>query len=208
MVGYKLFVEGGGDAKSLRIACRNGFTEFFKQAGLVGKLPHVVSCGGRKKAYDDFCTAIQNREAAFLLVDSEDLVDEQHRGKPWRHLKQRKGDGWKQPGAATEDHCHLMVACMESWFLADADRLKTFFGQGFNANALPARDREIESISRRNVANALSKATSQCKTKGCYKKGQHSFKILAQIDPHKVCAASPWAKRLIDTFRKNTPNQP
>lgn len=202
MVSYKLFVEGGGDSRALHAACRNGFTEFMKKAGLAGKMPRVVSCGSRKKAYNDFCTAIQNGEKAFLLVDSEDLVNAQHQGKPWQHLAQRPGDGWSQPATATDDHCHLMVVCMESWFLADKTLLATFFGQGFNANALPAAGKALESIPKPDVYNALSNATSQCKTKACYGKGQHSFKILAQIDPGKVCAASPWAKRFIDELKK------
>jgi hypothetical protein len=31
MVGVKLYVEGGGNAKPLKTACRNGFSEFLKK---------------------------------------------------------------------------------------------------------------------------------------------------------------------------------
>jgi hypothetical protein len=201
MVGYKLFVEGGGNTNALRTACRSGFTEFLKKAGLTGKMPRVVSCGSRKEAYDDFCTAIQHGETAFLLVDSEDLVNAQHQNKPWQHLEQRQGDGWAQPANTKDEHCHLMVACMESWFLADSAQLAVFFGQGFNANALPPTGRALESIPKTDVYNVLASASSRCKTKDCYGKGEHSFKILAQIAPDKVCAASPWAQRFINALK-------
>lgn len=56
MVGMKLYVEGGGDTNLLRTACRQGFSEFLKKAGLAGRMPRVVACGGRQDAYDAFCT--------------------------------------------------------------------------------------------------------------------------------------------------------
>ncbi len=37
-------------------------------------------------------------------------------------------------------------------------------------------------------------------SKGEYHKGRHSFEILAAVDPGRVVAALPHAKRLIDTL--------
>ncbi len=202
MVSYKLFIEGGGDSESLRAACRSGFTDFLKKAGLAGRMPKIIPSGSRRKTYDDFCTAIENNQKAFLLVDSEDLVDAQHQNKPWQHLAARPGDLWAQPTGATDEQCHLMVVCMESWFLADREKLATFFGQGFQASALPAPTRAIESITKQQVYDALSRATAQCKTKAQYGKGQHSFKLLALVSPDTVCTASPWAKRFVDELKK------
>ena len=91
-----------------------------------------------------------------------------------------------------------MVQCMEAWFVADRETLAAFFGQHFNANALPARE-DVENISKQDLCTALESATRTCK-KGSYGKGRHSFDILAQIDPAKVTAASPYAKRLIATL--------
>lgn len=202
MVSYKLFVEGGGDSQTLRTACRNGFTEFLKKAGLIGKMPRVIPCGSRKETYDDFCTAFTSGEQAFLLVDSEDLVSEAHTQKPWQYLAARPGDQWAQPTGSTDEQCHLMVVCMESLFLADRQALTNFFGQGFQASALPAASRAIESITKQQVYDALAKAAAQCKTKEKYGKGRHSFKLLALVHPDTVCAASPWAKRFIDELKK------
>ena len=39
------------------------------------------------------------------------------------------------------------------------------------------------------------------KTGSPYEKSEHSFVILSRIDPEKVIAASPWAKRFIDELK-------
>lgn len=202
MVRCKLFVEGGGDTNVLRTACRNGFREFLKKAGLAGRMPKIVPCGSRKEAYDDFCIALRAGERAFLLVDSEDLISSEHVQKPWLHLAARPGDLWAQPTGSTDEQCHLMVVCMESWFLSDRQVLSSFFGQGFNSNALPASSRPVESITKQEVYAALSKATSQCKTKSPYKKGGHSFKLMALLNPVAVVNASPWANRLVEELKR------
>lgn len=145
MVELRLYVEGGGDSKLLRTACRQGFSEFLGKAGLKGHMPRIVACGGRKQAYDDFCTALSNGKKALLLVDSEDHVTTV---SAWQHLLIRQGDQWLTPEGASEEHCHLMVQCMESWFLADRQTLETFFGQGFKTNALPVAANPIESITK------------------------------------------------------------
>lgn len=204
----KLYVEGGGDGKDLRSECRRGFREFLEKAGLKGKMPAIVACGGRRSAYEDYCTAIANGEAAMLLVDSEAPVADAHRtGKPdewqpWQHLKARPGDGWDSPANASDSDCHLMVQVMESWFLADRDALKAFFGQDFHEKALPAANRPIESVAKDDVHDALKRATQSCKIKAEYSKGEHSFKLLAKIEPDKIIAASPWAKRFVDILKQ------
>ena len=95
-----------------------------------------------------------------------------------------------------------MVQIMESWFLADRATLQTFFGQGFNANALPAAQNSLDGIAKPTVYSALEQATKGCKTKASYGKGEHSFKLLAKIDPASVTSASPWAKRFVDELKK------
>lgn len=203
----KLYVEGGGDAAALKTACRQGFTTFVTNAGMT-KRPRVVACGGRGDAYDSFCTAIANGEEAFLLVDSEKTVAAQYQqGEseewlPWQHLKERAGDEWEKPAGSEDTDCHLMVQVMESWFLVDRETLKNYFGQGFKENQLPAAANAIESVSKAQVYDALAKATKSCKTKDQYGKGDHSFGLLATIDPTLVMAASPWAKRFVDELKK------
>jgi Domain of unknown function (DUF4276) len=196
----KVYVEGGGDREDLRTACRRGFTEFFKKAGLESQLPQIIACGGRTRAYDHFQTAVQQNDPRvfpLLLADSEGPVND----PPWRHLKLRVDDNWDRPEGARDDQVHLMVQCMESWLLADRECLAEYFGQGFSEKSLPAKQRDIEAIGKGEILASLAEATRKCKTKAPYKKGKHSFVLLARIDPGKVLEKSPHAKRLLDALK-------
>lgn len=193
----KIYAEGGGDTNALKTKCRQGFSEFFRKAGLEGRMPRIVASGSRQDAYDDFCMALKkagNGEFIILLVDSEDPVADG--AGSWEHLEDR--DNWDRPAAADDSNAYLMVQCMEAWFIADHNTLAGFFGQDFNAGALPARE-DVENIRKPDLYTALENATRMCR-KGKYGKGRHSFDILAQLDPMKVTAASPHAKRLVDTL--------
>lgn len=204
----KLFVEGGGDGKALRTECRQAISEFLRKAGLAGAMPRTVASGSRRQAYDDFCTALRSGEPALLLVDSEGPVapgnqeGEPSEWRPWSHLAVRQGDGWDMPAGATQLQCHLMVECMENWLLADRATLQSFFDPGFRPNALPVPSRAIESVGKEQVYQALAAATCDCKTKVAYGKGEHSFKLLAGVNPTTVIAASPWAKRFVDETKR------
>lgn len=191
----KIYIEGGGDQKKLKTACRKAFSKFFEKVGFKGHMPKLIACGSRQNAFDDFCTAVnfsKDGDIAFLLVDAESSVNAEHKDKPWSHLKQR--DDWDKPKNASEGQAHLMVEVMESWFLADKETLIKFFGQKFNTNALP-KQTKIEEISKNDIFNGLKSATSATQ-KGKYGKGLHSFSILENIDPQKILDASPWAERL------------
>ena len=193
-----VYVEGGGDSKALRTECRKGFRQFFEKTGLKGRMPTISACGSRGKAYGDFCHArkrVKSDKFIALLVDSEGPVAEG--SDAWSHLKAR--DKWDRPEGATVDSAHLMVQCMEAWFLADKDALAEFFGVGFNRNALPARP-DVENIHKADIGQGLNRATRRCAPKGAYRKGRHSFAVLAELNPEKVTAASPHAKRLVDTL--------
>lgn len=189
-----VYIEGGGNGKELRTRCRQGFSEFFRKAGLAGRMPKLVACGAREKAYDRFCSALGRSDEIFvvLLVDSEGPVTEN--AGPWTHLRER--DNWRKPTQATDENAHLMVQCMEAWFFADKETLANYFGNGFNRNAL-SNQAAVENIARIDIEQGLKNATQQCKPKGRYNKGRHSFAILGQINPEKVIAASPHARQLI-----------
>ncbi|MCY3728885.1 MAG: DUF4276 family protein [Nitrospira sp.] len=197
MVNVKVYVEGGGDGRELRAKCRAGFSTFFRKTELAGQMPRVISCGARQEAYDKFRTALTKAtkdDFFVLLVDSEGPVV---KDIPWLHLK--NCDNWDKPPGATDDNAHLMVQCMEAWFMADKVALAEFFGTGFNEGGLPARP-DVEGIPKDDINNGLRMATCQCKPKGEYHKGRHSFAILGQLNPEKVFEASPHAQRLVNTL--------
>lgn len=145
--------------------------------------PRIVACGTRRDAYDSFCTALENGDAACLLVDAEGPVASDCQSGdpkdwlPWLHLARRSGDEWKKPSGAAV--------------------LGDFFGQGFQTNKLPSVSVGIEPLPKAEVYRALVQATSACKTKASYGKGEHSFKLLALISSDKVMHASPWANRFV-----------
>jgi hypothetical protein len=116
-VTVKIYVEGGGDHnKALQTQCRQGFREFFLRAGLKDRMPGVVACGGRSRAYERFRTPHENArpdDFPLLLVDSEASVVVQDL---WEHVKLRPGDGWDRPQNASDDQLHFMVQAMEAWF--------------------------------------------------------------------------------------------
>jgi hypothetical protein len=206
-----VYAEGGGSgahSADLQAEFRQAFAEFLSKTDLgTTRRPRVVPCGGREQAFGSFCTAIAQGQNALLLVDSETPINPLHQPlapaswKPWAHLQAQAS--WDTPLGASNDDCHLMVQCMENWFLADKASVQAFFGQGFNLAALPTA--EVETVPKSTVYSALQIATKTCKTKAPYGKGAHSFKLLKVISPDKVEAASPWAKRFLDELRKRKP---
>ena len=195
----RLYVEGGGDRNPSKTKCRQAVRAFLLNAGLEGRLPRIFASGGRQQAYDDFRHALgasRDDDRVVLLVDSEGLVAKD--AGPWRHLKDR--DGWDKPDGADDDHVHLMVQCMEAWFLADRAALARYFGNGFSDNSLPRRT-DVEEVSKQDLERGLNAATRNSRLKGTYRKGRDSFAILADLDPDKVANASPHAKRFLETLR-------
>ena len=195
----RLYVEGGGDRKPLRTECRQAFRAFLQKAGLAGRLPGIFASGGRQQAYDDFrheLGASRGDDSVVLLVDSEGPIATD--AERWRHLKDR--DGWGKPAGAAEDQVHLMVRCMEAWFLADRAALAEYFGDGFSENSLPRRA-DVEEVSKQDLERGLNAATRNSRPKGAYRKGRDSFAILADLDPDKVADASPRAKRFLEALR-------
>ena len=161
-------------------ACRRGFQELFEKLGLPANRLSVIACGSRFQTFNDFRKALRQQPDDFviLLVDSEGPVEAPG---AWAHLHAR--DGWPRPAGTVEDQAHLMVQCMEAWFLADREALTEFYGQGFLAGSLPGQP-NIEQIPKRSLLPALKHASKQT-TKGPYHKTRHAFALLARINPQR-----------------------
>jgi hypothetical protein len=195
-VSIKIHVEGGGGHSTINTQCRKGFSEYFAKIVPDGRKPRIVPSGSRKSAYDDFCTSVETErdryELILLLVDSEEAVAGGR--TPWGHLKAI--DKWDKPEQADDRSAHLMVRCMESWFLADKDVLADYFGQGFLKGSLPGQT-NVEQISKGDVLAALEHAARPTRKKH-YHKTAHGYELLGLIDPAKVKAASQHAGVLSD----------
>ena len=199
MVTAKIYIEGGGEGHLLDTLFRQAWMAFFAAAGLKGKMPRIVRGQGRRRTFDLFLTAVANPrpgELPLLLVDSEDAVIKDHTA--WQHLKARPGDRWERPAGASDDQAFLMVQVMETWFLADRDLLRRYFGPELREDALRAWP-ALERVPKATVLEALDRATAACRTP--YGKGRVSFDLLARLDPARVERACPNAKRLLDRLR-------
>jgi hypothetical protein len=191
-----VYVEGGGRQRKTLDDCRRGFGQLFEKVVRDGHLPRVIACGDRASTFHDFRTDLTQGKEGFLilLVDSEGRVDANLAS--WAYLRRR--DGWRRPRHAVDDQAHLMVQCMESWFLADHEALSRYYEEGFLINSLPGRA-NIEEIPKRDVEQALDHAT-QPTLKGRYHKTRHGFELLTRIDPMKLCQASGHARRLFEVL--------
>ena len=197
MVKAQLYVEGGS-TKIQRTLCRKAFQVFFENAGLRGHLPRVFASGSRNSAYDAFCTALTDKKVDFaiLLVDSEEAVAPNVTSRSY--LRQA---GWDKLTAAHDDQVHLMVQCMEAWFLADLKSLENYFGRNFSANALP-KESNVEAIPKDDLLDGIVSATRKTRSNNAYSKGNDTFKILEMLNPKLVCKASLRAKHLIDVLHE------
>lgn len=165
----RIYIEGGGDTGSQKGWLRTGFSEFLSElrdwARSRRQRFSIICCGGRDSTLEDFRNALQDHPDAFniLLIDAEDSVVL----SPRAHLEKR--DGWKLADLE-EEQVHLMVALMESWFLADQEALEKFFGAGFRGNALPQRT-NVEENPKADVEKGLNDATRQKQKRALQKNG-------------------------------------
>ncbi len=126
---------------------------------------------------------------SILLVDAETAV----RSMPKAHLRER--DSWDLDGIP-EEHVHLMAQVMETWFVADPENVKAYYGKDFNDEALP-KHAEPESVSKAAITAGLEKATKNTK-KGRYHKIKHGSDLLKRVAPDTVKQKCPHCKRLFD----------
>ncbi|WP_423925141.1 DUF4276 family protein [Candidatus Palauibacter sp.] len=195
MTGIAIYMEGGGDHSGSRAALRRGMDTFLrslKQAARRKELRwKLVPCGSRDAAFRGFKNAVTAEPEAvnMLLVDAEGPVTK----KPREHLRAR--DPWDLSGAS-DSRLHLMVQTMETWIVADPERLATFYGQGFRTRKLP-RQTDLEKEPKERVAVGLREATAGT-TKGVYHKIRHASDLLAAIDPATVRDRCRHCKRLFD----------
>lgn len=186
----RIYIEGGGDSKNLRIQCREGFNRLLERCGFRGRMPRLRACGGRSATYSDFKTAHESEKAGYvaMLIDSEELVSDAE--KTWDHL--RTHDCWEAPLGASDEQVLFMTTCMETWIVADHDTLRQHYGSNLQDSGLPSLC-SLEQRSRQDVQAALEHATRNCSN--TYRKGNRSFEILAKLRPETL-------ERYLDAFRR------
>lgn len=192
----RIYVEGGGDNKSTKIALREGFDGFLgdlKARARQRRLGwRVVLGGGVDETIKDFQLAQRQHRTAMniLLVDSDGPVE----ATVLDHLAGKLA----RSSDVEEGQCHLMVQVMESWLIADVEALERFYGSGFQRSATP-NVQDVERVTKADVLAGLEQATRRT-SKGKYHKIMHGGKLLAKVRPREVQAKAAHCKRLFETL--------
>jgi len=172
-----------GDSK-----LRSGFNEFFstiRDAARDTRCPfHLIAAGGTP--IEDFNDALSTHRDAWnvLVLDSDRAAD-----CSLEELCRAKAIDPRY-----RDRIFWMVQIMESWFLADVDCLKQYYGSDFNKTAVAGNPR-VEDVPKRDVLDRLKGATKATKP-GEYHKTKHAPQILATLNPTIVRTAAPNCERL------------
>ena len=190
-----IYLEGGGNSRDTKAALRTGMDALLgslKQAARARRLRwKLVCCGPRDEAFRRFRNAVRtgHDSTVVLLVDAENAVATESRA----HLRAR--DGWDMTGVDARA-VHLMAQTMETWIVADSEALRQYYGQGFNAGALP-RTADLERVVRRDIEDSLRRATERT-TKGRYRKIAHASDLLQRMDAEQVQARCCHCRRFFE----------
>jgi hypothetical protein len=194
MASVRVYFEGDPKLKRGFATVLASLREKAAAAGLGWDL---VAGRGRDQTFRRFKIALETHrdDIIALLVDAEGLVLSD---SPWEHLASLPDAALRKPKGAKDEHAHLMVQIMESWFLADREALETYYGQGFRTNCLPQTS-SLEDVPKETVLSSLSQAISGTK-KSAYHKTRHAPDLLERIDPAKVRRRSKYCERLFKTI--------
>ena len=180
--------------KTSRLAAREGFHKLLEACGFSEHKPRLWPAEGDVPSTTaSRCAHATNSSGDYVAmwIDSEDLIDNIE--ATWRHLRNRKEDGWTRPKAAKDDQVLLMTTCMETWLICDRDTLKKHFGRKLQASALPPLS-ELEKRDRKGIQESLFHATRNCSN--AYAKGERSFETVGQTRPTALDPHLPSFKRM------------
>lgn len=184
-------------------ALRKGFNSFLKsEIDRARQRQHrlgfrTIAGGSTEETIKDFMTAARAHKDAIniVLIDS----DNPDNGNLIAEVKHRASWDTEAGAEIQDDQIHFMVQAMESWFLADRDALKKYYGQGFREKQLPSNP-NVEQISKSDVDNGLKNATRDTRKKK-YHKTQHAPALLSSLDVDKVRSNAPSCNRLFNSLR-------
>lgn len=178
--GLRVFVEGG--APHLWGHATRAFTKLVERLQLP-RMPKFIPCGGRAEAYRLFCSHVSAAKGpAILLVDAEDVAPPPR--SPWRHVKQRKGDGWVPPVGVTDDELFFMAVVTETWILVS------------HSESFRTHDR-VEQVPKDKVYALLNKAAPAWREKNKAK----TFELLEKVDPQLLMQHCPEFDFLVRRLR-------
>ena len=153
---------------------------------------NLIAGGSKEETIKDFKRAsISHKDASIImLIDSDRAYD----SGLLMNVRSQVGVN------VQDEQIHFMVQVMESWFLADRDALKQYYGQNFQESRLP-QNSDLERISKSDVIAGLEDATRDT-SKGKYHKTKHAPQLLSKLNADNVCSAAPSCKRLFDSLQQ------
>ncbi len=198
-----IFIEGGSkgqdrfSSQKLRIGFASFLSELVAEAREKKIRFNINICGSTDQTFRIFQSANEKANNSFLcfLVDSDKPLEDDDTPKSF--LQREKTLNFEN---VKDEQCHLMVQIMESWFLADIETLKNFYGQHFKHNAMPKQN-NVEKIAKLEVENFLDKATNET-SKGKYHKIRHGADLLGKIKTSEVREKAEHCRRLFETIFK------
>jgi len=194
--------------KEIRIYCegdrllRPGFVAFFgrlrERVLAKGGRLEVIAAGSGDAACRDFDDALESHPTAWNIL----LIDREGPPVPNMSAVLCRQQGWN---TSHSDSIFWMVEMMESWFYADKDKLREFYGPDFRGSALKANP-NVEKISKKDLKDRLRAATKDTK-KGNYfdHKTSHGPKLLELIRPDLVQKAAPNCRKLFQVVLAQLP---
>lgn len=177
---------------------RGAFKRHLERLDPLLKNLEVVARGSTEhtiKSYVEGVRQFSPQCSVALLVDADGPV----MGTPAKHIEAKLNSA--HAPAQARNNIFLMVQCMESWLIADANALASCFGNKLRPRALP-QNPDIELVARRDVASALDDAVKGTPA-GQYRKVRDAIKILEKLSPEAVAKRSKHA-RMLHEFLRNT----
>jgi len=191
-----IFIEGGSaENGKINADFRRAWSKFFQNAGITN-VPKIVISGSKmivKFSRD-------RRKDKVLLLDSEESIPADRENEKMKVFDKflfniKKRSDWCDDENIYDEQIHFMVACMESWFMADMETLQKYYGKFFAGEHFNWDDVEI--IARNKIMDALKKATKNTK-KGTYHKTKHAPEILQNLNSNVVCSKAFFCERLFE----------
>ena len=204
-ISLKIIVEGGSkENNTFTTEFRKAFQAFFSKGSTrienrELRLKVIPGCADPVKSFFIELKRSGDSDRVFLLLDSEkEFSADGLYGFAERVRELKEQNNWKKAPDIPDDSIHFMVALMESWFIADKDALKAYYGNRFRDNQIPDAI-NVEVYEKQRVFNILKAATRDTQ-KGPYSKTNHSYRILNIINPSLVSKAAPQCKRLLEVI--------
>jgi hypothetical protein len=179
---------------------KNGFKQHLERLDPRLNTLDVSPCGSTEETIRDYARALSEHKPdciVALLVDADAPVTA---NTPAQHLEDKLNSANVPKNARA--NIFLMVQCMESWLITDADALEKCFGPIARAVKFP-QNQDVEAVPKKDVLAALDAAAKRTPT-GHYHKIRDGAKILSALKPDLVGQRSQRHAKSLHAFLRSS----